>query len=57
MLSDFPGAEYFDVTTERGRIVPTPVSLTRTDAVRGKLANLGLSNPDVSDAVTWARRS
>ena len=48
-------AEYFDVTTENGRIVLTPVRVNRADGVRAKLAALGLSEQDVSDAVSWAR--
>ena len=47
--------EYFDVTTENGRIVLTPVRVNRADGVRAKLAELGLSEQDVSDAVAWAR--
>ena len=47
--------EYFDVTTENGRIVLTPVRINRADAVRAKLAELGISEGDVADAVRWAR--
>ena len=47
--------EYFDVTTENGRIVLTPVRVNRADGVRAKLAELGLSDTDVNDAITWAR--
>ena len=47
--------DYFDVTTENGRIVLTPVRLNRADGVRAKLAELGMSESDVSDAVAWAR--
>ena len=47
--------EYFDVTTDNGRIVLTPVRVNRADGVRAKLAELGISETDVSDAVTWAR--
>lgn len=47
--------EYFDVTTENGRIILTPIRLNRADGVRAKLAELGLSESDVSDAVAWAR--
>ena len=56
VVSAFPGTEYFDVTNENGRIVLTPVRLTRADAVRSKLADLGLSEADVAEAVEWARR-
>ena len=47
--------EYFDVTAENGRIVLTPVRVNRADAVRAKLAELGLSETDVTGAITWAR--
>ena len=48
-------ADYFDVTTENGRIVLTPVQISRADSLRTKLAEGGLSQSDVSDAVAWAR--
>ena len=48
-------AEYFDVTAENGRIVLTPVRVNRADGVRAKLAELGLSEADIADAVAWAR--
>ena len=56
VIADFQGSEYFDVTKENGRIVLTPVRVTRADAVRAKLAELGMSETDVADAVTWARQ-
>jgi len=49
------GAEYFDVTEEKGRIVLTPVRIKRADAVRAKLEKLNLSEADIADAVAWAR--
>ena len=48
-------AEYFDVSAENGRIVLTPVRVNRAGAVRAKLAELGLSESDVADAVAWTR--
>ncbi len=48
--------EYFDVQMKDGRIVLTPVRIPRADAVRAKLAALDLKEPDVADAVSWARR-
>ncbi len=48
-------AEYFEVQARDGQIVLTPVRLQRGDAVRAKLAELGLGEPDVANAVTWAR--
>ena len=56
VISDFGGTEYFDVTNENGRIVLTPVRVNRADAVRAKLAEIGLTEGDVADAVEWARR-
>ena len=56
VISAFPGVDYFDVSREHGRIVLTPVRLTRADAVRSRLSELGLSETDIADAVAWARR-
>lgn len=47
--------DYFEVTAENGRIVLTPVRVNRADGVRAKLADLGLSESDVTEAITWAR--
>lgn len=55
VLSAVKGTEYFDVTAENGRIMLTPVRANRADAVRARLAELGLTETDVADAVTWAR--
>ena len=48
-------AEYFDVEVRDGQIVLTPVLIQRGDAVRAKLAELGLTDSDVAEAVQWAR--
>ena len=50
-------AEYFEIEVRDGRIILTPVRIQRSDAVRAKLAELGIGAGDVSDAVAWARRS
>ena len=55
VLSFCQGTEYFDVTEDNGRIVLVPVRLNRANAVRAKLADLGLSDDDVANAVAWAR--
>ncbi len=49
--------EYFEVEARDGRIVLTPVRIQRADAVREKLAELNLTERDVADAVSWARRA
>ena len=56
-MAAFPETEYFDVTEENGRIVLAPVRVTRANAVRAKLADLGLTEIDVAEAVAWARRA
>ena len=56
VVSAIGDARYFEVTEEGGRIVLTPVRIARADAVRAKLAQLGISETDVADAVNWARR-
>ncbi len=48
-------AEYFEVQARDGQIVLTPVRIHRGDAVRAKLAELGLSEQDMADAVARAR--
>ena len=55
VISGLEGTEYFDVSRENGRIVLTPVRLARADSVRSKLAEMGISDADISDAISWAR--
>ncbi len=51
-----PAPVYFEVAVEAGRIVLTPARVGSADAVRRKLADLGITDADVTDAVAWARR-
>jgi hypothetical protein len=55
-VSSIDAAEYFDVTVENGRIVLTPLRIQQAQAVREKLAELGITEQDVEDAIAWARR-
>lgn len=48
-------AEYFQVETEGGRIILTPVRIQPAGAVREKLAELDINERDIADAVDWAR--
>ncbi len=48
-------AEYYAVRTEGQSIVLTPVKLGGLDAVREKLAALGITEKDTNAAVNWAR--
>ena len=49
--------QYFEVEIQNGQVVLTPVRIQRADAVRAKLAELDLSEQDVTDAVAWARKT
>jgi antitoxin component of MazEF toxin-antitoxin module len=47
--------EYFEVEARAGQIILTPVRIHRADAVRAKLAELGLVDADMAQAVAWSR--
>jgi len=49
-------ADYYDVITENGRIILTPLRIQRADALRSKLAELGITQDDVKDGISWARK-
>ena len=57
VLANYPDTEYFEVTDDNGRIVLSPVRLAKADAVRSKLAERGITEDDVAEAVGWARKS
>ena len=50
-------ADYYSVRTEGQSIILTPVQIGGLDAVQAKLAKLGLTEFDVTQAVRWARKS
>jgi len=51
----FPGVEYFDVSTDGTSITLKPLRPSRADEVRQYLADQGITEQDVSDAIAWAR--
>ena len=57
VMARFAGVEYFDVSTDGATISLRPVVPSRADAVREKLAKLGITEDDVSAAVRWARQN
>ncbi len=57
VIFDFPGIEYFDVVKNKGRIVLTPVNIVQADTVRAKLAELGATEDDITEAIAWTRQS
>ena len=57
IMDQFPNNEYIvDVTVEDGRIVLTPVRATHADEVRAQVAERGVTEADVADAVKQARQ-
>jgi antitoxin component of MazEF toxin-antitoxin module len=56
VIEQVGATEYFDVEVKAGQVVLTPVRIQRADAVRAKLAELNLSEADITDAVAWARQ-
>ncbi len=56
MVEQVGNADYYDVICEEGRIVLTPMHPGAAAAVRSRLAELGISEADVADAVRWARQ-
>lgn len=56
IIEQVGATEYFDVEVKAGQVVLTPVRIQRSDAVRAKLAELNLSEADITDAVAWARQ-
>jgi antitoxin component of MazEF toxin-antitoxin module len=55
LVTQLGDPEAFEVTVEDGRIVLTPVQPQSADTVRRKLAELGIDEADIDDAVGWAR--
>lgn len=55
IIQETGATDYYDVTTENGRIVLTPVRVQQANAVRSKLESLGFTEGDVGDAILWAR--
>ena len=55
MLQQVGTPEYLEIAMIDGRLILTPVTLQKSDAVRNKLEKLGISEQDIQDAVIWAR--
>ncbi len=57
IVSRFGGIDYFDVSTDGESITLRPLRQSRADEVRAYLAELGITEDDVRDAVAWAREN
>ena len=60
VVRQLPDVQYFDISLREGEVVLRPAVVSaseeRVKAVRNKMRALGLSEKDVDDAITWARR-
>jgi hypothetical protein len=57
VASRFAGVEYFDVETDGVSITLRPLQRSRMDEVWAHLTQLGITEQDAADAVTWARET
>ena len=62
VMEEFEGVEYFEARVQDGRIVLEPVKMTAVsettlEKAREKVAALGLTEKDIDNAVSWARRA
>lgn len=56
VVDELDSPEYFEIEVRDGQLILSPVRFSKADAVRSKLAALGITERDVEDAVAWARR-
>jgi len=56
VVGQFPGARYFEVRTEKGRIILVPAKVTSHEGVWDKIESLGITEKDIESAVQWARK-
>jgi bifunctional DNA-binding transcriptional regulator/antitoxin component of YhaV-PrlF toxin-antitoxin module len=57
VISRFGEVDYFDVSTDGESIVLRPLRQSRADEARERLAQMGVTEEDVRDAVEWARNN
>jgi hypothetical protein len=51
VVKNFGGVEYFDVSTDGSSITLKPLRRSKADEVRQYLADLGITEQDVADAI------
>jgi hypothetical protein len=61
IASQFQNVIYFNVETEQGKIVLTPVTIKPASddslsKIRRKIATLELSDDEIAKAISWARK-
>jgi hypothetical protein len=53
----FPGVECFDVSMDGTTILLKPIRPSKIGEVQQHLADLGMTEQDITDAIAWARES
>ena len=56
ILQHIGEVEYFAVQADEGKIVLTPMRVYPADKVRDKLQELGITENDIADAISFARQ-
>lgn len=56
IADQFPDVEYFEVQSQKGRIILLPLRRNQLSKLRVKMKKLGVTQKDISNAVKWARR-
>jgi bifunctional DNA-binding transcriptional regulator/antitoxin component of YhaV-PrlF toxin-antitoxin module len=56
ILQQIGEVEYFAVQADEGKIVLTPMRVHPADKVRDKLQELGITENDIADAISFARQ-
>jgi bifunctional DNA-binding transcriptional regulator/antitoxin component of YhaV-PrlF toxin-antitoxin module len=55
IVASFKDVDYFEVTTQNGRIILEPLRAKKGNEVRSRLENLGIRETDVDAAIAYAR--
>lgn len=55
VVTRFSEVDYFDVSTDGECIILRPLQRSRAEEVRSRLAQLGIEEQDVADALAWTR--
>lgn len=57
VMQQVGATDYFEISTENGKIILTPFRVHQADAVRTKLKNLNINEDDITDAIAWGRQA
>jgi hypothetical protein len=55
IVASFKDVDYFEVTTQNGRIILEPLRAKTGNEVRSRLDDLGIRETDVDAAIAYAR--